>query len=282
VKIQHFIVALGPLTIAGCLDWTLLTVRGNEAADSDADVDANDDGDVDADADTDSDADIVDTDADSDTESAMDAEDFDAGDAEDSDADADTDPCDGVTCSGHGRCLTDRGTPVCVCDEGFLAEGLECVCDGACAAPCAGGLLDLVSGLCWQNPTGGQGSVEEGRTYCAELDLGGYGPGSWRLPTIGELRSLVRGCPAVETGGACRLTDSCLEESCWSDVCNGCGPRPTGEAYWIEGLEGPSDWTWSTSTVTEHPEYTIGIRFDSGFMFWGDGGNHYRCVRDGP
>lgn len=44
-----------------------------------------------------------------------------------------SDPCDGVTCSGHGECvLVDEGSrAACVCDTGFEEDGLECVPLGA-------------------------------------------------------------------------------------------------------------------------------------------------------
>jgi hypothetical protein len=48
----------------------------------------------------------------------------------DADADGEPGPCDGVTCSGHGRCFDDGATALCVCDEGYHASGLACLPDG--------------------------------------------------------------------------------------------------------------------------------------------------------
>lgn len=50
-------------------------------------------------------------------------------------------PCDGVPCSGRGKCAVVRGEPMCACDPGFRPEGLNCLpLDGApaAAAPTAG------------------------------------------------------------------------------------------------------------------------------------------------
>jgi hypothetical protein len=83
---------------------------------------------------------------------------------------------------------------------------------------------DSSSGLTWQYPTAVNWmDWQEAVAYCANLSLDG---GGWHLPTIGELRSLVRDCAATRTGGACGVTDACPEQfACWgeSDVCNGCG-----------------------------------------------------------
>ena len=40
---------------------------------------------------------------------------------------ADEGGCRGVSCSGHGACLTERDEPLCLCDEGYAATALECV-----------------------------------------------------------------------------------------------------------------------------------------------------------
>jgi hypothetical protein len=53
----------------------------------------------------------------------------------DNGSDAGTDPCEGITCSGHGQCVEDNGTPECRCDSGYHAVGLECVPN---ADPCQG------------------------------------------------------------------------------------------------------------------------------------------------
>src|SRR5262245_10148931 len=37
------------------------------------------------------------------------------------------DPCDDVTCSGHGTCIAESGLATCVCEPGFLAHRHECI-----------------------------------------------------------------------------------------------------------------------------------------------------------
>lgn len=48
----------------------------------------------------------------------------------------------------------------------------------------------------------------EARIYCEDLEKGGYA--DWRLPTISELRTLVKDCESIMTGGACKITDDIL------------------------------------------------------------------------
>ena len=48
------------------------------------------------------------------------------------DAGSDGGPCEGVTCSGHGRCIeAEAGGAWCDCYSGFEPEGLECVPEGS-------------------------------------------------------------------------------------------------------------------------------------------------------
>ncbi len=39
--------------------------------------------------------------------------------------------CDGETCSGHGTCEVGGGTQYCLCESGFHAVGMQCIVDGA-------------------------------------------------------------------------------------------------------------------------------------------------------
>jgi len=90
---------------------------------------------------------------------------------------------------------------------------------------------DSKSGLMWEVRTYYYGSYwhPDCKKYCKNLKLKGYN--DWRMPSISELRTLIRGCPATETDGECGITDNCLsEEDCWTEACFGCdwdsGPNP--------------------------------------------------------
>jgi hypothetical protein len=117
--------------------------------------------------------------------------------------------------------------------------------------------VDPSTGLMWQVwPTGGELNWSAAKSHCEKLSLGGYS--DWRLPTISELRSLVRGCPATQKGGACKVTDSCLTVECFvSDDNNSpCvdagsfkgGPGPEG-AFWPPEILGEASKFWTSSLV---------------------------------
>lgn len=158
---------------------------------------------------------------------------------------------------------------------------------------------DATSGLTWQVPSAvREMSWDEALSYCASLYLDG---GGWRLPSIDELRSLVRGCPATEPGGACGVTDECLEHwSCFADTpCNGCedGGCNWDPALFYEGESHCNPSYWSSSTYhavvpgTGEPTEEDGlwawtVRFSGGGVGFneksgalGEGPIRVRCVR---
>ncbi len=183
---------------------------------------------------------------------------------------------------------------VVICMTGITSVFSGAACESADAdaggGTCAGGWYDPVSGLCWQDP----GPVDPynwdgASAYCTGLSLGGHGPGSWRLPTIGELRSLIRGCPATETGGTCGVTDACLGEGCWNAACDGCsglGPG-AGGMYWPAGLGSPVYGLygyWSSSSYSGSSSYAWLVPFNFGNVSRADKASsiNVRCIRRGP
>jgi formylglycine-generating enzyme required for sulfatase activity len=117
--------------------------------------------------------------------------------------------------------------------------------------------------MMWQDPLFvDRRAWDDAVAACETLELAGYD--DWRLPTLDELRSLARGCPATITGGTCAVTDDCLESSCWSDVCQGCaelnGPDPGG-CYRLSTLNGDCMTSWTSSVVTDMPDdvWTVGF-----------------------
>jgi hypothetical protein len=75
----------------------------------------------------------------------------DSADTTEMDAPDATDPCGGVDCSGHGRCVAVDGLPTCACDSGYYPVGLDCLADpcetgGTCYYVDADGGLDTNPG----------------------------------------------------------------------------------------------------------------------------------------
>ena len=93
--------------------------------------------------------------------------------------------------------------------------------------------IDPSTGLMWQKTA--MCCFQQFQLYaeeaCEKLNINGVT--GWRIPTISELRSIVRGCPATVEGGECDVTDDCRDENCFNDSCRGCeyekGPGGDGD-----------------------------------------------------
>jgi hypothetical protein len=156
------------------------------------------------------------------------------------------------------------------------------------AGVCVGGWYDSTSGLCWEDPPDPTTrSWDDAVAYCDSLALGGRE--DWHLPTISELRSLIRGCPATETGGSCGVTDSCTGDGCGSwGSCAGCsylGGPGAGGSYWPPELTAHDyGWFWSSSSYAGGAFYACYVGFYYGGVYYSvrTGTVYVRCVRSGP
>ena len=207
----------------------------------------------------------------------------------------------GGGCTDDSQCKWDNsacmgGTCICVPE----CSGYDCGddgCGGSCGACGAGescdhGLCglwtwtDSKSGLTWQvEPTGGTMTWDAAKTHCSDLDLAGHT--DWRLPDIGELRSLIRGCPATELGSAtCKVEKGgCLDSTCdEGNLCEYCSGNngPADGCYWPDSIIGTCGWYRSSSPVEDVAGHAWYVGFDYGDVYdlGVDGsGRHVRCVR---
>ncbi len=105
----------------------------------------------------------------------------------------------------------------------------------------------------WSKLTNNHMHWEEAARYCKSI--GG------RLPTISELRTLVKNCPAVEPGGECKVEKDCLSAlECRNSACDGCKPTDDGR-YSVFGDRG---FFWSSSIVQDEGGMAWMIMSDGG------------------
>ncbi len=122
--------------------------------------------------------------------------------------------CEGVDCSGHGRCALQVGEPVCVCDDGFEPQGLECVGPDLLQTgdPCEQD-AECASGICLVKWT-----EEDHEKRCQDGELGSPCRSDDDC-TQGVCADEARGDLFLE--GACTaLADTCVEDAdCAGDFC---------------------------------------------------------------
>jgi Protein of unknown function (DUF1566) len=142
-----------------------------------------------------------------------------------------------------------------------------------------GTATDGETGLMWQNPPSNiHLNWLQAIDYCESLDLGGRT--DWHLPTISELRSLIRDCPYTVTDGSCGVTDDCLDSSCRDSSCGGCaGSEP---CYWDVTLEGDCSWYWSSSEQSDDVNNAWDVMYDNSYFANDDKLSTFnaRCVRN--
>lgn len=129
----------------------------------------------------------------------------------------------------------------------------------------------------WTDPTTAVYRWAEAGPYCT--GLGG------RLPTISELRTLIRSCPATQTGGSCGITDQCANfGACYNDACNDCPSRWDGRY----SVFGTYESAWSATETTDDPLTAYMVDFNQAHVGYGnkkyansDDGDRFqlRCVR---
>lgn len=212
------------------------------------------------------------------------------------------------TSGGDTNTCTPAVTQACACSDGAEMEQI-CLGDGLSWGPCDCTNTyriwdDSATGLSWQDPqkdaytSDYQGLTQpDAKRYCQELVLGGYD--DWRLPTIDELRTLVRGNPSHETDGACPIHEGSVKSDMYDPGCIQApdyqGPG-AGGCYWVPELRGPCDRrdiadegeraleTVSATVAVDDNFWKADVLFDQGTAVF----NHryslaeVRCVRSGP
>ena len=186
------------------------------------------------------------------------------------------DPCAAKECGDDGH-----GGSCGVCGAGKVCADYSCDYPETWTDP------EPDSDLIWQvEPTGGTMQWDAAKSHCDVLSLAGHY--DWRLPDIGELRSLIRGCPATELGSAkCKVEESgCLYSNCNDgNLCEYCSGNngPADGCYWPDEMQGKCSWYWSSSSVADSDSRWF-VYFDNGEVNGGYVSNpdYVRCVRDAP
>lgn len=166
-------------------------------------------------------------------------------------------------------------------DNGDSREDTES--DGE--VPCDG-WEDGATGLCWANPTlEAAGEWGAAAAYCAELGDG------WRVPSAGELRTLLRvgapddaGCAANLPGGACAVADGCAAPAC-GGACGACTPvaGPGAFGLYQDAALSAVNFLWAGTPVGGVAGQHWLLYLETGEVLRdGDAAAHVgvRCVRD--
>jgi len=147
------------------------------------------------------------------------------------------------------------------CIPGYRWDGYKCIssddlpeCGPESQTPCK----DYSSGLVWSSSSSAKNNWKSAVDYCFRHseNVGGV----WFIPTIDELRTLVKKCSKAESGGECRISeekgflslyDIGMRESCF------CYEKGSESSEYNKF--GDSGLFWSSSARSDDPDYVWGI-----------------------
>jgi uncharacterized protein (TIGR02145 family) len=211
-------------------------------------------------------------------------------------------------CNGTSSCTTTYPGSDVACEDGLFCNGADrCNGSGSCThvgSPC--GATDTCvmcdeAGKTCRNPTSWYDSSHDltweiypsaptpqitwqaAVDYCESLEL--CGKSDWRLPTIAELRHLIRGCEATGGVNGCVITSGSWPSTSRNAACEGCAAHmgPNNGCYWPNEIKGNCSLYWSSTTPPDDATIAWLVNYDYGFVDWIDKSITYgvRCVRNG-
>ena len=135
-----------------------------------------------------------------------------------------------------------------------------------------------IGNLYWSKRSANKMNWDSAKQYCENLNEGGYT--DWRLPNIDELRKTIKNCSDTQSGGFCRVSNSCLSKTCWND-CVYCRYKENNGGYYSKLGDGDEVVLWSSSTLSDLPDRAWLVVFSNGNVnFFQKLVNYYvRCVR---
>jgi len=138
---------------------------------------------------------------------------------------------------------------------------------------------DTATGLEWTKVNNDNGNPEQ---YCSNLVL--EGKDDWRLPNITELRTIVKGCANVSTGGSCQAYHDCaMTGTCGADT-NSCLCTESidgNQCFYDMGIFQFVIQAMPSSTIYNYQRYHIEFCGGAGRLRWGPVDSNWstRCVR---
>lgn len=128
-----------------------------------------------------------------------------------------------------------------------------------------------IGSLLWSDVSDTTMNWDNAVKYCEEL--------KGRLPTIGELRSLIKECATTKVGGTCSVSDECLKQECYDNKdCEICEWDDSGKY----SLLGDNHIFWSSSSVEDldNSKWAIGF-YNAGIKLTDKSadGAKVRCVK---
>lgn len=133
---------------------------------------------------------------------------------------------------------------------------------------------DSSSTLIWSTLSSSQYKLADAENYCNTLNEGGYPAGSWKLPNIGQLRTLIQNCPGtVSSNTECKIGEGCTAYGC-NNNCNACTASSSGTYSKL----GDTDILWSSSLYNSMNAWRI--VFSTSLINYASTGYsyHVRCV----
>ena len=140
-----------------------------------------------------------------------------------------------------------------------------------------------IAGLIWSDRSYDEMNWYRAKQYCNDLSEGGFT--DWRLPTISELRKIIKNCYTTEEGGSCGIKDDCLssESKCWDkSLClTSCESIDKNWGFYSELGDDGSVWLWSSSVRSDKLDEVWGVSFYRASISTDekDADNYVRCVR---
>ena len=188
-----------------------------------------------------------------------------------------TTPCNPNPClnieNSTKECIeTGDTTYACKCNSGYNWTGSACTSSGSstfpeCSASNTGPCKDSSTGYIWSAKASTTDNTWQNAVdYCKGLNTSNYGGYSsgWHLPTISELRTLIKNCSGTQMpGGSCGVRDDsvvCLSSSCYGEDCYRCFDDSTGG----HSKFGETGWFWSSSTISDSPNSAWYVFFSHG------------------